>query len=248
MRRHWAGQLHDYFYIILSRPETHNFGTWTYTANEKKPLLSYVDTEMETIETDDPITRVTKYQTHLIMLADKLATTPDSAKTAAQTDSLARATAALLQGLASTEAKEDTKARLLGAARGLTDSVAGLLADCDRSAAHPGDEASRVAAGGAAQRVRTEAAEAVLLVTTLLLLKQLEEAARAAVTAAAASVKIAREASNDNDDLAEHVAGLDVVAKVLEEKIENFSAKPSAADTQSYLIIGSKRFLEPSNK
>merc|ERR1719410_1597076 len=110
------------------------------------------------METDDPITRVTKYQTHLIMLADKLATAPDSAKTAAQTDSLARATAALLQGLASTEAKEDT--------------------------------------------------------------------ARAAVTAAAASVKIAREASNDNDDLAEHVAGLDVVAKVLEEKIENFSAKP----------------------
>ena len=143
MSRHWAGQLHDYFYNILSRPETHNFGTWTYTANEKKPLLSYVDTEMETMETDDPITRVTKYQTHLIMLANRLAENPDSKDTADQTNSLARETANLMKNMASHEENILVKNRFLDAAKGLTDSVGELLTASEHCSARPGLRGSR---------------------------------------------------------------------------------------------------------
>ena len=228
-----------------ARPEMYSYGTLTHM-DETSRLLEHADMQTEAMDSDDPITRVTKYQTNLIMLADKLAQTPDSKKIASKTDELARATANLLKNMANTE-EGSVKNRFLNAARGLTDSVGVLLTESDRSAANPADDSIRSAAGSALQQVKTESAEALVLVRTILLLRQLEQAARAAVEAASTSMNVAREATNDND-LSEVVNSLDVVAKVLEEKIENFSDKPSSADTQSYLLIGAKRFLGPSNK
>ena len=224
-----------------------DIGTMSYyTLSEKDPLLkSMGDVDIQT--DDDPITKVTKYQTHLIMLADKLAESPDSPNIAKQTDSLARATANLLKNMAKDENDEHVKNKFLLAAKGLTESVGMLLSESDKSAAHPGDETVRLATDSALQQVKTESAESVLLVRTILLLRQLEQAARDAIKAAQASIKVARETTDENDNIREDVTALDVVSRVLEEKVENFSDKPSNADTQSYLIIGSKRFLEPSN-
>ena len=229
------------------RPDMYSYGTLTYMdLNETSKLLEHADMQTEAMDSDDPITRVTKYQTNLIMLADKLAQTPDSKKIASKTDELARATANLLRNMANTE-EGDVKNRFLSAARGLTDSVGVLLTESDRSAATPADDTIRAAAGSALQQVKTESAEALVLVRTILLLRQLEQAARAAMEAASKSLNVAREATNDNE-LSEVVNSLDVVSRVLEEKVENFSDTPSSADSQSYLLIGAKRFLGPSNK
>ena len=230
-----------------ARPEMYSYGTLTHMdLNETAKLLEHADMQTEAMDTDDPITRVTKYQTNLIMLADKLAQTPDSKKIASKTDELSRATANLLRSMASAE-EGSVKNRFLDAAKGLTDSVGVLLTESDRSAASPADDSIRSAAGSALQQLKTECASGLVLVRTILLLRQLEQAARAALEAANTSMNVAREATNDND-LSEVVNSLEVVAKVLEEQIENFSDKPSSADTQSYLLIGAKRFLGPSNK
>ena len=191
------------------------------TLNEKERLLgNSIDIQTD----DDPIKKITKYQTHLIMLGDKLMETPESEKYTRQTNSLAKETAKLLKNMADNENDEHIKNRFLLAAKGLTDTVGVLLSE-SKCAAEPGDDHVRYAADTALQQVKNQSAESVILVRTILLLRQLEEAARDAVEAAKASIKVTKDASNANDDLSEDIVALDVVSKVLDEKIENFSSK-----------------------
>ena len=199
---------------------------------------------------DDQVNQVTKYQTHLIMLANRLAENPDSKDTADQTNSLARETANLMKNMASHEENILVKNRFLDAAKGLTDSVGELLTASEHCSARPGDGQARHLCQGAAHQVHTQAAESVTIVKTILILRQLEAAARQAVAAAKHSLELAKDINSPKDlsDLSDLITQLNVVTQVLEERIENFAESPSLADSQSYLVIASKRFLPPAEK
>ena len=196
---------------------------------------------------DDQVNQVTKYQTHLIMLANRLAENPDSKDTADQTNSLARETANLMKNMASHEENILVKNRFLDAAKGLTDSVGELLTASEHCSARPGDGQARHLCQGAAHQVHTQAAESVTIVKTILILRQLEAAARQAVAAAKHSLELTKDI-NIPKDLSDLITQLNVVTQVLEERIENFAESPSLADSQSYLVIASKRFLPPAEK
>ena len=199
---------------------------------------------------DDQVNQVTKYQTHLIMLANRLAENPDSKDTADQTNSLARETANLMKNMASHEENILVKNRFLDAAKGLTDSVGELLTASEHCSVRPGDGQARHVCQGAAHQVHTQAAESVTIVKTILILRQLEAAARQAVAAAKHSLELAKDINSPKDlsDLSDLITQLNVVTQVLEERIENFAESPSLADSQSYLVIASKRFLPPAEK
>ena len=73
---------------------------------------------------------------------------------------------------------------------------------------------------------------------------------RQAVAAAKHSLELAKDINSPKDlsDLSDLITQLNVVTQVLEERIENFAESPSLADSQSYLVIASKRFLPPAEK
>ena len=70
---------------------------------------------------------------------------------------------------------------------------------------------------------------------------------RQAVAAAKHSLELTKDI-NIPKDLSDLITQLNVVTQVLEERIENFAESPSLADSQSYLVIASKRFLPPAEK
>ena len=123
-----------------------------------------------------------------------------------------------------------------------------LIESSEHSASHPNDDKSKVAAYNAMQDVKTNTAQSVNIVKTTFLMKELENAARAALTAALKSIEVTEEACPEDEDLLNDCKAVAVVTKVLEEKVDLFAQNPSSAEAQSYLMIGAKRFIEPTNR
>ena len=80
-------------------------GTLTFSdLNERSRLLDHSEMQTDAFDgDDDPVTKVTKYQTHIIMVTDKLAENPDSTKMIGQVDNVAQATANLMKSMANSE-------------------------------------------------------------------------------------------------------------------------------------------------
>ena len=191
----------------------------------------------------DHVSKVTKYQTHLIMLANKLAENPDSKETAKNTDSLARDLDHLIRNMEKREDNQLVKNRFLTAAQGLTESVGELLSASEKCSAAPGNVEARAVCDGAAHQVETQVKQSVTIIKTILLLRQLEAAAREAVRTATEGLEVTK----DNNNLGELATKLSVVMNILEEKLEDFAESPGSADCQSYLLIAAKRFLSPAD-
>jgi len=226
-------------------------GTLTYVDhhNEKSRLLDHSEMQTDAFDTDDdPVTKVTKYQTQIIMVTDKLVDNPDSTKASGQIDLVGQETANLLKSMASSEDDQNVKNRFLLAAKGLTDSV-GILIDASKhTASHPNDDKSKVASYNAMQDVKTNTAQSVNIVKTNFLMKELENAARAALNDTNKGIKVVEEACPENAELIEEIRLCRAVAVVLEEKLNSFAQNPSSAEAQSYVLIAAKRFIEPTNR
>ena len=59
------------------------------------------------------------------------------------------------------------------------------------------------------------------------------------------SMELTRDKHNLTD-LNDLTTQLSVVTQILEEKLQDFAESPSSADSQSYLLIASRRFLSPA--
>merc|ERR1719336_2124508 len=126
-------------------------GTWRTDGTDvgtgcRIPLL---DRQRDDLK-DDQVSKVTKYQTDLIILANRLVDNPDSRDTADQTESLARETADLMKNMASREENQLVKNRFLDAAKGLTESVGELITASENYSAQPADGQARHLCHGAA--------------------------------------------------------------------------------------------------
>ena len=86
-------------------------GTLTYVDhNEKSRLLDHSEMQTDAFDADDdPVTKVTKYQTQIIMVTDKLVENPDSTKASGQVDLVAQETANLLKSMANSEGDNNVK-------------------------------------------------------------------------------------------------------------------------------------------
>ena len=91
-------------------------GTLTYVDhNEKSRLLDHSEMQTDAFDTDDdPVTKVTKYQTQIIMVTDKLVENPDSTKASGQVDLVAQETANLLKSMANSEDDNNVKVSHIG--------------------------------------------------------------------------------------------------------------------------------------
>ena len=95
------------------RPLMYSAGTGTLSyaeLNERSRLLDHSEMQTEAFgEDDDPVTKVTKYQTQIIMVTDKLVENPESTKASGQVDLVGQATANLLKSMASSEDDQNIK-------------------------------------------------------------------------------------------------------------------------------------------
>ena len=130
----------------------------------------------------------------------------------------------------------------------MTDSV-GILIDASKhTASHPNDDKSKIASYNAMQDVKTNTAQSVNMVKTNFLMKELEKTARDALASTNKSVELVEKTCPENAELIEDIRLCKAVALVLDEKLANFSQNPASAESQSYLLIAAKRFLDPSNR
>ena len=88
-------------------------GTYTLSykdVDERSRLLDHSEMQTEPFDGDlDPVSKVTKYQTEIIYVTDKLVENPDSTKVTEQVDLVAQATADMLKGMGNSEDNQNLK-------------------------------------------------------------------------------------------------------------------------------------------
>ena len=199
---------------------------------------------------DDQVNKITKYQTEIILVSDKLMGNPSSEKHKEDFGLLTQNLESLMRGMAGNETDDGLKNRFLMAAQGLTSSMDALLGAAEKTAANPHNEAERRQAREAGEEMKSTVTQSVNTVRRIHAMKDLQRMAEAAISATKETQDVATEVTENDpashDSLTEACGEAAHATSILEQALNYYIQNPTSARAQTNLLLASKGFLQPA--
>ena len=142
--------------------------------------------------------KVTKYQTEIILVSDKLVGNPTSEKHKEDFGLLTQNLESLMRGMADSETDDGLKNRFLMAAQGLTTSMDALLGAAEKTGANPHSEAERRKAREAGEEMKSTVTQSVNTVRRIHAMRDLQRMPEVAISATKETNDVATEVT-END-------------------------------------------------
>ena len=199
---------------------------------------------------DDHVNKVTKYQTEIILVSDKLVGNPTSEKHKEDFGLLTQNLEGLMRGMADSETDDGLKNRFLMAAQGLTSSMDALLGAAEKTGANPHSEAERRKAREAGEEMKSTVTQSVNTVRRIHAMKDLQRMAEAAISATKETNDVATEVTENDpashDSFTEACGEAAHARSILEQALNYYIQNPTSARAQNNLLLASKGFLQPA--